>query len=194
MPYREKSLSELAYRSDWTFSAGDVFGLESYLSDFRLVSRGRKGEISNILRRQDAMLENDAYLFDYSYREYGSKYTIRQTVFFLQSRELTLPTLALQPETLVHKLGELFGFEDIDFVRYPKFSKQYRLTGDDEDYIRHHFTDDVLNYFTLNKGWSVEGIGYYLIIYKKGMLLPPEEIMHLYQRGMTVSQLFSATT
>ncbi|WP_116106481.1 hypothetical protein [Lewinella sp. IMCC34191] len=192
MPYREKSLSGLAHRAGFEFSAADDFGLHRYLSDFRLANRGRRRAVSNILRKQDGLMEKDAYIFDYSYQDYGDKHTTRQTVFFLQSQQLTLPGLDMQPETILHKLGELFGFDDIDFVRFPKFSKQYRLTGDDEDYIRHHFTDDVLNYFTLNKGWSVEGIGYYLIVYKKGMLLPPEEILHLFQRGMTVFKLFSA--
>ncbi len=192
MPYREKSLSGLAHQAGFEFSPTDDHGLYRFLGDFRLANRGRRRTVENVLRRQDGLLEKDAYIFDYSYREFGTKHTIRQTVFFLQSQHLTLPGLELQPETVIHKLGELFGYEDIDFLRFPKFSRQYRLTGDDEDYIRHHFTADVLNYFTLNKGWSVEGIGYYLIVYKKGMLLPPEEIMHLFQRGMTIFKLFSA--
>ncbi|MGB3801574.1 MAG: hypothetical protein WA952_17285 [Lewinella sp.] len=192
MPYREKSLSGLAQRAGFEFKSTDDHGLHRYLGDFRLGSLGRRRTLDNILRKQDALLEKDTYIFDYSYQEFGTNHTIRQTVFFLQSPKLTLPSLEMQPETIVHKLGELFGFDDIDFVRFPKFSKQYRLTGDDEEYIRHHFTEDVLNYFTLNKGWSVEGIGYYLIVYKKGMLLPPEEVMHLFQRGMTVFKLFSA--
>lgn len=193
MAYREKSLSELAHRAGFEFQSADTYGLASYLQDFRLANRGRKRELSNVLRRRADLLDQEVYIFDYSYRDFGSKHTTRQTVFFLQSQSLTLPGLQMQPETIAHKLGELFGFDDIDFVRYPKFSKQYRLTGDDEAFIRHHFSEEVLNYFTLNKGWSVEGIGYYLIVYKRGMLLPAEEIMHLFQRGMTVFKLFSAT-
>jgi hypothetical protein len=98
----------------------------------------------------------------------------------------------MQPESLLHKLGELFGFRDIDFVRYPKFSKQYRLTGEDEDFIRRNFREEVLHYFTLNKGWSLEGIGYYFILYKRGLLLPPEETESLYARGMEVYGLLSS--
>ncbi|PPK88820.1 hypothetical protein CLV84_1793 [Neolewinella xylanilytica] len=192
MPYREKSLREFANRADFTFSETDDHGLHRYLGDFRLANRGRRRTVSNVLRKQDGLLEQDAYVFDYSYRDFGNKHTTRQTVFFLQSQRLTLPSIDMQPESILHKMGELFGFHDIDFLRFPKFSKQYRLVGEDEDYIRHHFTDEVLNYFTLNKGWSVEGIGYYLIVYKKGMLLPAEEIMQLFQRGMTVYQLFRA--
>ena len=191
MHYREKSLRELAARRGYQFAATDEFHLQRQLQGFRLSTRGRARQITNVLRRQHGLLEHDAYIFDYQYEDFGHESTVRQTVLYLHSQRLGLPEVTLQPETLLHKLGELFGLHDIDFVRFPKFSKQYRLTGGDEDYIRHQFTDEVLNYFTLNKGWSLEGLGYYLLLYKKGVLLPPEQIDALYRRGMEVFDLFS---
>ncbi|MCP9236087.1 hypothetical protein [Lewinella sp. JB7] len=191
MDYRQQSLRELAARRAYEYCATDERGLHRQLEDFRLANRGRKQAITNVLRIQQGLLDHDVHIFDYSYQEYAHQHTIYQTVLFLQSPRLVLPELRLQPETLLHKLGELFGVHDIDFIRYPKFSKQYRLTGEDEDFIRHHFDDDVLNYFTLHKGWSLEGIGYYMILYKQGILLPPEEIESLYRRGLDVSNLFT---
>ncbi|THH40290.1 hypothetical protein [Neolewinella litorea] len=191
MEYRAERLWQLADRLGFTFSKGDEYGLQRWLEDFRLTSRGRDRTIANVLREQQGLHEYDAYLFDFSYREFGAKQSVHQTVFFLHSQRLVLPELCLQPESLLHKMGQLFGWDDIDFVRFPKFSRQYRLTGEDEGYIRHHFTEDVLNYFTLHKGWSVEGIGYYLLVYKKGVLLPPEEVEQLYRRGLEVYALFS---
>ncbi|WP_157974518.1 hypothetical protein [Lewinella sp. IMCC34183] len=194
MYYREERLRQLADRLGFSFSPADDHGLERFLGDFRLATRGARPAISNVLRRQEGLSDADLYLFDYSYYERGSKQTVHQSVCFVHSQRLVLPELCLQPETLLHKLGELFGYTDIDFTRFPKFSKQYRLTGEDEDYIRHHFSDEVLNYFTLNKGWSVEGIGYYLLLYKKGFLLPPDEVEQLYRRGRDVLELFSSAT
>ncbi|MBB4080633.1 hypothetical protein GGR28_003268 [Lewinella aquimaris] len=191
MDYRQKSLRNLAARNGYQFLPDDDHGLHRQLEGFRLADRGRNNTISNILRIQQGLLDHDVHIFDYHYTEYASKHPVYQTVLFLQSQRLVLPELCLQPETLVHKLGELFGIHDIDFVRYPKFSKQYRLTGDDEHFIRHHFNDQVLNYFTLNKGWSLEGVGYYLLLYKRGLLLPPEEIEPLYRKALEVSTLFS---
>lgn len=191
MDYRAKRLRELAHQLGFTYGETDTYGMSRWLEDFRLTSRGRRATISNVLREHRGLGEYDAYLFDYGYEEFGRQQPVHQTVFFLHSQRLVLPELCLQPETLKHKLGQLFGWDDIDFVRYPKFSKQYRLTGEDEGYIRHHFTEEVLNYFTIHKGWSVEGIGYYLLVYKKGLLLPPEDIEHLYRRGLEVYALFS---
>lgn len=191
MDYREKSLRNLAAQRSYEFSPTDTFGIRQQTRDFRLTTKGRATTIKNVLRAQDDMLENTAYVFDLSYDKSTDRDGVHQTVLYLQSPQLVLPELIMQPETVVHKLGELFGFGDIDFVRFPKFSSQYRLTGDDEVFIRHHFTDTVLNYFTLNKGWTLEGLGYYLLLYKKGVLLPPAEIQHLFWRAYRIADLLS---
>ena len=188
-PYRQRNLAELARKLEFTFHETDDYGLLRQLSDFKLFQEGHSRKVERILRRQDGLMDFDISIFDYSYKKWSgtsSRALQYQTVFFLQSAKLSLPELQMQPETLAHKLGELLGFSDIDFVRYPKFSGQYRLTGEDEEYIRHHFNDDVLNYFTINKGWSMEGLGFYLLFYRKGTLIPSAQIEQFYRRGMEV--------
>ncbi|OAV44611.1 hypothetical protein [Lewinella sp. 4G2] len=193
-PYRSRNLAELADRLGFSFSEEDKTGLMPQLQDFRLFAEGRNRSIKRVLRHQHGLMDFDISVFDYSYTKWsGSKNNkakqIYQTVFFVQSQQLSLPALHMQPETIMHKIGELVGFHDIDFVRFPKFSGQYRLTGDDEVYIRHHFTDKVLNYFTVNKGWTVEGLGFYLVIYRKGMLIPSAQIEQFYRQGQEVFKL-----
>jgi hypothetical protein len=189
-PYRQRNLAALARKLEFTFHEEDDYGLLTQLQDFRLFKEGRDKSVERILRRQDGLMEFDMSIFDYSYQRWGggsgAENRVYQTVFFLQSGQLGLPELWMQPETIAHKLGEILGFSDIDFVRFPKFSGQYRLTGGDEEYIRHHFNDEVLNYFTLNKGWSMEGLGFYLLFYRKGMLIPSAQIEDFYKRGQEV--------
>ncbi|MEL7161956.1 MAG: hypothetical protein AAFN92_14435, partial [Bacteroidota bacterium] len=156
---------------------------------------GRNKKIERVLRKQDGLMEFDIAIFDYSFRPWGGpkggKKRVHQTVFFLQSAKLGLPEVWMKPETIGHKIGELFGFKDIDFVRFPKFSGQYRLTGGDEDYIRHHFTDEVLHYFTHQKGWSMEGLGFYLLFYRRGTLIPSAQLEDFYQRGQNLYTLLT---
>jgi hypothetical protein len=187
-------MAALADKLEFQFHPEDDYGIEAQLQDFRLFSQGRSKSIDRIMRKQDGLMDFDIAIFDYSYQMWGSSAKdkrVHQTVFFLQSAKLGLPELWLQPETLVHKLGELVGFTDIDFVRFPKFSGNYRLTGGDEEYIRHHFTDEVLNYFTMNKGWSMEGLGFYLLFYRKGTLIPSAQIEQFYKRGQEVYKLMT---
>jgi hypothetical protein len=193
-PYRQRNLIALANKLNFTFHEEDDYGLLGQLEDFKLFREGRNRKVERILRRQDGLMEFDISIFDYTYKPWASSSsnsTQYQTVFFLQSANLGLPELQMKPETLAHKLGELIGMTDIDFVRYPKFSGQYRLTGEDAEYIRHHFTDEVLNYFTLNKGWSMEGLGFYLIFYRKGTLIPSAQIEEFYRRGLEVYKLMT---
>jgi hypothetical protein len=187
-------MSALADKLGFQFYPEDDYGMEIQLQDFRLFSQGRSKSIDRIMRKQDGLMDLDVAIFDYSYQIWGSSGKddrVHQTVFFLQSAKLGLPELWLQPETIVHKLGELVGFTDIDFVRFPKFSGNYRLTGGDEEYIRHHFNDEVLNYFTMNKGWSMEGIGFYLLFYRKGTLISSAQIEQFFKRGQEVYKMMT---
>jgi hypothetical protein len=190
-PYRSSHLRKIAYKLGLEYQQEDDYDLTTQLSDFRLFRKGSRKRVSNILRRQDGLMEFDIRIFDYRYLSWnGNKMQQQtQTVFYLQSTQLGLPELWMQPETILHKIGELLGMGDIDFVRFPKFSGNYRLTGEDETFIRHHFSDEVLNYFTLEKGWSLEGVGYFMILYKKGRIMSPEAIEDFYQRGMKVFEL-----
>ena len=190
-PYRASNLAELARKLGFSFHETDDFGLTAQLRDFKLFSDGRNRKAERILRHQHGLMDFDITIFDYSYTQWHNSRkskakVVHQTVFFVQSQQLSLPELYMKPETLLHKVGELLGFHDIDFVRYPKFSGQYRLKGEDEEYIRHHFSDDVLNYFTVNKGWTVEGLGFYLLAYRKGHLIPSAQIERFYRQGQEI--------
>ncbi|MGB3545687.1 MAG: hypothetical protein WBA17_01865 [Saprospiraceae bacterium] len=193
LQYRRRHLQETARRLDLEYQEEDRYDLTVQLQDFRLFRRGRRGRVRHILRRQDGLMEHDLRIFDYRYLVFNGKRSrpVNQTVFYMQSAKLGLPEMWMRPETLTHKIGELFGMKDIDFVRYPKFSDQYRLTGGDEEYIRHHFTDEVLRYFTLQRGWNIEGLGYYFLLYKKGVLLSPLDVERLYRRGTEVYELLT---
>lgn len=195
-PYRSRNMDELARKLGFSFNDDDDYGILAQLRDFKLFSEGRNRSIKRVMRKQHGLMEFDISIFDYRYTRWsGSKNNkskqVYQTVFFMQSQQLSLPDLHLQPETIMHKIGELIGFKDIDFIRFPKFSGQYRLTGDDEEYIRHYFTDEVLNYFTINKGWTVEGLGFYLVIYRRGMLIPSAQIEEFYNKGQEVFALLA---
>lgn len=190
---RGQELKKIAYDLGMEYSPEDEYDLPDQLRDFRLFRRGMRKRVSHVLRRQEELMEYDIRVFDYRYLKWMGKAAKRfdQTVFYLHSTKLGLPEMWLRPETIFHKIGELFGRGDIDFIRHPKFSGQYRLTGGDEHFVRHHFTDEVLNYFTVEKGWSIEGVGYYLLIYKKNKILTPKEIFRFYHHGLEVFRMLT---
>jgi len=189
---RAEQIKRIAYDLDLEYQPKDEWGLLNLLEDFKLFRRGRRKRIEHILRRQDAMLDTDARIFDYSYTIHAnnSRRTVAQTVFFMHSKKLGLPEFWMKPEHFFHNIGEFLGFtEDIDFEEHPKFSKQYWLKSGDEPYLRASLSDPFLKFFTIEQDWHLEGINYYLIFYKKEQLLTPKQIKDFYKKGMQICEM-----
>jgi hypothetical protein len=116
-------------------------------------------------------------LFDYSYTSGTGKdrRTSEQTVGFFQSDALDLPEFVARPEDLFDKIGQVFGYQDIDLPMHPEFSRRYILRGADEHRIRDFFTPEVARFFEANPGLSVEAKFDRFILYRPGRRLPPEQ-------------------
>ncbi len=192
---RSRQLENVAHQLGMRYEAEDEWGLHTMLKDFQLFSKGRRPRITNMIWRQDGLLQLETRIFDYRYTVSTGKSSrvFKQTVFFVQSKKLALPQFLLKPEHFFHKLGQWLGLQqDIDFERYPRFSEQYLLRGDDEGYIRASFPEEAMQFFTIEKNWTLEGINYYLIFYRKNYLMPPSRIVNFYKKGMHIHQMLMA--
>lgn len=189
---RTYRMQQIARQLNMQYRGEDRWSLHELLRDFTLFRKGRRRQISQLLYRSDALLQTEFYLFDYYYhRGKGRAGDHNQTVFFVHSKRLALPQFSMHPENLLHRVGELLGFHDIDFEEFPKFSRQYRLKGGDESFIRASLNEQVLQFFSKEKNWYLEGLNYYLIFYRKRQLLPPKEVLELYEKGHRVFEMLS---
>lgn len=156
---RREALQAMALRYGYTFTAKPV-GYQPYPGfQFRLFNQGRAKQQWNALSKtlSDG---TQITLFDYQYTTGSgkSRTTHYQTVFAAQGPDLALPTFRIDPEIgWVHGLGKVFGLQDINFERYPKFSKLYLLRGDDEAQIRAYFHGGILQWFEQHPGYCAEG-------------------------------------
>lgn len=168
------------------YSPTDEWGLTSLLKDFNLFRRGSRKRIKHLLHRQGGLHQMDTRIFDYQFTisTGNSAQTFKQTVFFVESKELGLPQFLMKPETFFHRVGAFLGFEDIDFEEFPDFSENYYLKGEDEDYIRSSLNDEFLKFFSVEKKWYLEGLNYYLIFYRFNKLLTPSRVKELHTKGL----------
>lgn len=189
---RTQQLASIAYQLKLDFYPEDQWGLIGLLEDFKLFNKGIRKKITNVMRSRDDMLESDLRIFDYTYTISTGKSSrrFRQTVFFMDSRKLGLPDFRMRPEQFIHKIGALIGFEDIDFEEHPDFSRKYYLKSSDEYYLRASLKEGFFKFFSVETGWFVEGLNYYLIFYRKDTLFPPTKIQNFYRKGMEVFDLF----
>jgi hypothetical protein len=168
--------------------AGDQTLLND-LSCFQLFSSGQDQRMSNLLHGRVGDI--DVHVFDYRYNSGGSSpTTYRHAVAFVRSPQ-SLPGFRLQPTNIVHKIGNLFGYTDINFVSHPKFSKQYHLKGDDEVAIRKIFNPSVLSFCETQQKLNAEGKSDKLIVYRYGQL-KPKEVQDLVRTVIQISELMRA--
>jgi len=180
----------------WSFEENDEWGMIKMLLDFKLFKKGHRKKICPLIIFNKGELEYTC-AFDYSYTisSKNSSRTFRQTVYFRYSKALALPHFVMVPEKWYHRVGTYFGMQDIDFVEYPTFSKNYLLKGTDEDYIRHHFNHpELIRFFDNNESYCMEGMNYLLIIYMDNVLLPNAKISKLVRVGNTLHNYFADKT
>lgn len=189
---RIDQLKSVAFYQEMEFSEKDEFRMISYLRPFRLFNRGFGKKISNILIGKEPLLEGQIRSFDYQYTINTGNYskTIRQTVFWANSKSLGIPPFRMQPEKLFHRIGTWLGMQDIDFETYPEFSRKYLLKSRDEESVKAFFTDEVLSFFSEEHGWYLEALNYYFIIYKSQHLVPSEDYPDFLSKSKEVYHLF----
>ncbi len=188
---RPEEIKDLSLSLGMHFSREDGISVLPLLMDFKLFKAGHSKKVKNLLWLDQAPKNLKTRIFDYQYTiSAGNSHQVhRQTVFFFNSMNLGLPAFRLQPEKLIHKIAAWLGMEDIDFESHEEFSDAYHLKGEDEDLVRHTFSDSVLEYFTFDQGWIVEGLNYFLILYRPHKRLPVSDIKSFYEKAIQVYDL-----
>jgi hypothetical protein len=160
------------------------------LAGFHLFSQGHSKKVRNQLRGEAGGLE--VLLFDYRFTVGSGKHshTHQQTVLCFQLAGVSLPKFTLRPENFLHKIGKLFGYQDINFDSHPAFSKKYLLRGTDEAAIRELFTEEILAYYESRDGVSTEGNGDHLLFYRADKRISPEKVRAFLEEGFEVKALF----
>jgi hypothetical protein len=189
---RVEALKSVAFQLDMAFQEKDEYKMVALLRDFKLFRQGGSKRIYNILSKTSGLLEEKINIFDYRYTISTGKsaHTYHQTVFFIQSKQLSLPQMLLKPEHFFHKIGAWLGMQDIDFEEFPKFSDKNLLQGEDEARIRSTLQTktDVIRFFTVEKDWCLESIGFYMILYKEKILIDPASVKLLYEKGVMLHE------
>ena len=157
---------------------------------FKLFSVGHSHRVYNLSTGTRSHF--NLKIFDYKYTVGGGKnsHTYNQTAIIVESKN-QLPDFSLSTESFFHKIGDLFGFKDIDFVDYPNFSKMYLLKGSNEDSIRKLFRPEVLQYLEQNKtNATIEASGNKILYYESGKRTKPQEMTQFIEKAITTLNLF----
>lgn len=183
----------LAGELGMTYEEMDSFGEMNYLSEFRVFRKSTSSRKAfNVINKKDDFLETVLTIMDMTWVVSTGKSSHRfyQTVFFLRAKDLGVPDFSMRPESFFHKIGAMLGMQDIDVEAYPEFSDHNLIQGSDPDLIRSHVVNPgIAKAFQFNKTWTLEGMGYFLVLYKYKTLLSIDEVKSLIIQGMEVYQM-----
>ncbi|MFZ1704764.1 MAG: hypothetical protein WAT79_10495 [Saprospiraceae bacterium] len=187
---RSEKFKNLCVAFNKKYSEKDEYGILEFLKYFELYHR--RGKITNLCMSKSENLDMSFYLFDYQYVIQAGNHArrIKQTVYFVQDRNMHLPVFFMKPEHLGHKIAAYLGWEDIDFETSPTFSDSYYLQGEDVPWIRDNFKEPVLSFFSASSGWNVEAANHFLLFYAKNALIPENILFDFYKMGGHVHFLF----
>jgi hypothetical protein len=145
---RRQDLELVARQLKLNFSPKGDNSIGPMLSNLEFFMYGERCDVSNLMRGQIKRNGKPVTvaIFDYSYTICKSRSTefslnedsvsiesnsdtehFGQTVLVFYDESLDLPGFSLRPEHLWDKLANFMGYEDINFDRFPDFSKGYRL-------------------------------------------------------------------
>ena len=189
---RTKDMEAVSYEIGFTFTPKGESSIFSELSHLPLFSQGHSKRVKNVLERRDSDVRITIFDYKYTVGHGKNSHTYKQTVIYFQSDDLALPDFALRPERIFHKIGSVFGYQDIDFETSPEFSRHYLLRGVNETAIRNLFGMDVLAYFEREKTkkMCIEGNDKHLICYRSGKLIKPEDIRTELEEAKSILELF----
>ncbi|MFC1679418.1 hypothetical protein ACFL2T_04335 [Elusimicrobiota bacterium] len=173
---RREAMADAAYHLGLEFSPDASFLETGEFARFQVFNEGHSRKFKNVIKGE--VSKRPVNIFDYQYTTGGGKNstTHRATMAVFTLPKGDMPQFELRPEHIFHKIGAVFGYQDIDFDTHPEFSKTYLLRGKSEQDVRGLFRMDVLYHFESHPGWSVEGVGQWMVIYRANKRVDPEQL------------------
>ncbi len=188
---RREAMRVLAEANGFTFTQKVDAPGEVGLPQIELFERGHSKRITNVMVGE--VEGSGVRVLDYRYTTGSGKNssTALQTVVAIAAGGADLPDFTLAREHFFHKIGQAFGYQDIDFDMFPQFSKKYLLRGADEAAIRGLFNARVIDAYMSSDAGNVEVCGGWLFVFQTGKRIKPELIQGRIESAFTM--LFELT-
>ena len=189
---RTEQMSVAAQELGFSFEGDATAMLATDVAGLPLFSRGHSKKARNAMCK--SVRGTEITLLDYQYTVGAGKHqhTHRHTVaIFRGDGQAVFPDFEVKPETFFHKIGALFGYQDIDFDTHQKFSQKYLVRGTDVPAIRGTFSTEVLDFLQSSAAqWSIESRASWMAIYQ-AKRAKPEEIRQFLADTTRIFLLFA---
>jgi type II secretory pathway pseudopilin PulG len=151
-----------------------------------IFERGRSRKARNVLDGTTAGHVVTLMDFQYTIGSGKNSQTHHQSIAIFPQSGQGLPDFELGPENFLHKIGQVFGYQDIDFPEDEEFSKRFLLRGEDEAGIRATFNGSVRAASGNFEDWSVQCRGGRIAVFRASRRCKPEEIPSFLANGLRI--------
>ncbi len=186
---RRQGLEQFAQNSGIEFQERLSTADQRLFDQFALSQKGRNPKARNAIVADAGNLRMVAFDFQYTTGSGKNQSTRRQSVLMTTGPQLQLPKFTLSPESLIHRIGDFFGFKDIDFDDDPHFSKQFQLHGDMDASVREYFAPERRHALLQYPKLHLEGNGNTFLFFQPGKRWKVNETTALMERNMTLYKI-----
>ncbi len=186
---RQKAIRLFAKKMEWEFNPESSTGFQDFKS-FHYFSTHQLDSKRNSLKGSVKGVTVNLADVDYHEGEFILRENIHSTMVVL-SLPYSIPMFVLDKENLLDKVANLAGFNDINFKRYPEFSRVFRLKGKEESEIRNFFSGALIDFLQENKAYHIESNGSSLLIFEKERLSSLSEIKQLVSFASRLARVLS---
>ena len=156
---RREAFQQLAMELGFNFAPQKDRYIARKFSFLQNLDDGSNRYAKNILSGQ--VNGREAMIFDYHYETYSRDSKGRRrtnhhwfSIFTLQLRE-SFPELVIKPEGLFSKLGQMLGFDDINFESI-EFSKRYNVKSRDKKFAYDVCNVQMIEYLLRQRDLTIE--------------------------------------
>ena len=146
------------------------------IDDFQLFHKLKSKKLENILQTRlnpDAI--SSMLIFDFiGKNDWGQR---KATVLLAKYSNIRFPRMVIHPKSTYAKIGSWFSSADSSLDLYPTFKSKYSVLSPDISTLNTILKTDLQNVFIAEKDLQLEAEDQYLMIFKKGILLEPKEVL-----------------
>lgn len=152
---RQSEMSALAMRLGFTFNPNKDESFAMGWGFLKQLAKGSERYAFNVMRGE--FQGQSMFIFDYHYRT-GSgdsdKGHHRRTILMLIVREV-FPQITIAPETLLTRMGQALGIEDINFES-AEFSRAFSVRSEDKRFAYDICNPQMIEYLLANRDLQIE--------------------------------------
>tara|TARA_B100001173_G_scaffold312546_2_gene334614 strand:- start:2635 stop:4848 length:2214 start_codon:yes stop_codon:yes gene_type:complete len=169
---RQKLLQKLSNILNWNYLPDPVSNYDGLERFFYFKTKWINYRYNSLESKNKEFL-----LFDLSYSggAFITKEDFKSTFLQIKAPK-KMPVFALDKENFMTTILQLSELQDIDFKKYPDFSRRFYLRGEDVKAIRDFFTGDLIYFFESHPAYYLESNGDSILIRSKERLASIQEI------------------